>query len=117
MLNEMSEFKELKSNPHRDFYNVGKLRLLRQCAEPPSWWLRTAAWAALGRCCRRPPCGLSWPEVCDVYMQEEDWPVASPAWGQASDGAWYDSRWKFLPMLYMFWNVFSSWKNRALSIN
>ncbi|KAK2100742.1 AMP deaminase 3 [Saguinus oedipus] len=26
MLNEMSEFKELKSNPHRDFYNVRKVR-------------------------------------------------------------------------------------------
>ena len=25
MLNEMSEFKELKSNPHRDFYNVRKV--------------------------------------------------------------------------------------------
>lgn len=28
MLNEMSEFKELKSNPHRDFYNVRKVRSL-----------------------------------------------------------------------------------------
>lgn len=26
MLNEMAEFKELKSNPHRDFYNVRKVR-------------------------------------------------------------------------------------------
>lgn len=25
MLNEMSELKELKSNPHRDFYNVRKV--------------------------------------------------------------------------------------------
>lgn len=29
MLNEMSEFKELKSNPHRDFYNVRKV-----CSDP-----------------------------------------------------------------------------------
>lgn len=113
----MSEFKELKSNPHRDFYNVRKVRWLGQCSEPPSRTPLVTHWGALCQSWAGPPCGLSWPEVCDVYMQEEDWPVASPAWGQASDGAWYDSRWKFLPMLYMFWNVFSSWKNRALSIN
>lgn len=29
MLNEMSEFKELKSNPHRDFYNVRKVSVKR----------------------------------------------------------------------------------------
>lgn len=29
MLNEMSEFKELKSNPHRDFYNVRKVSVGR----------------------------------------------------------------------------------------
>lgn len=29
MLNEMSEFKELKSNPHRDFYNVRKVSVTR----------------------------------------------------------------------------------------
>lgn len=28
MLNEMAELKELKSVPHRDFYNVRKVRLL-----------------------------------------------------------------------------------------
>lgn len=37
MLNEMSEFKELKSNPHRDFYNVRKV-----CSDPSlSPWDRT----------------------------------------------------------------------------
>lgn len=36
MLNEMSEFKELKSNPHRDFYNVRKVRQWARIESQPS---------------------------------------------------------------------------------
>lgn len=36
MLNEMSEFKELKSNPHRDFYNVRKVRQWAAVERHPS---------------------------------------------------------------------------------
>ena len=64
MLNEMSEFKELKSNPHRDFYNVRKVRPWASVQTPPGHPLSPLAcaepvWAG-------PLCGLPWAEQCDV---------------------------------------------------
>lgn len=39
MLNEMAELKELKSVPHRDFYNVRKVGLLSTGVKPYQYTL------------------------------------------------------------------------------
>lgn len=50
MLNEMSEFKELKSNPHRDFYNVRKVcgGWCPSHSPGPYWAQGMMPWVCLG---------------------------------------------------------------------
>lgn len=70
MLNEMSEFKELKSNPHRDFYNVRKVCSWGGVPTPshPSSNPRGCPESVWGRC----PVWPSLARAGDVFVQKED---------------------------------------------